>query len=180
MSYRVYLHVCVCVSWFTCCCLLQISQIFSLADSPPERSVDVENELMKLLQSLRLTAMPSLWYAIMVDGPQLHLIQCSKLSTMADTIVVIDPGFFYQVTVQRQPLLPTHPLYARFPGRLSSVTSVVDLLLALEKYVVCQGLPPPQQFRNKSPLIFERASTCEFLIKKNLRSCQSCLALQGY
>lgn len=169
-----------CVFWFTYCCLLQISQIFSLADQAPERCLDVENELIKLLESLRLTAMPFLWYAIMVDGPQLHLIQCSKLSTMADTIVVIDPGFFYHVTVQKQPLLPTHPLYTKFPGRLASVTNVVDVLLALEKYVLCQGLPPPQQFRNKSPVIFERASTCEFLINKNLRSCQSCLALQGY
>lgn len=165
---------------FSFCCSLQITQIFSLADNPPESGTDVENQLMKLLQSLRLTAMPVLWYAIMVEGPQLQLIQCSKQSAMTDTIVMIDPGFFYQVTVQKQPLLPTHPLYEKFPGRLTSVTEVVDLLLGLEKYIVCQGLLPPQHLLNKSPFIFERASTCEFLIKKNMRKCNSCRSLQGY
>uniref|UniRef100_G3PEK1 Methyl-CpG binding domain protein 1b n=1 Tax=Gasterosteus aculeatus TaxID=69293 RepID=G3PEK1_GASAC len=117
-----------------------ITQIFSLAETPSGSGDDVESQLTKLLQSLRSSAMPILWYSIMVEGPQLQLVQCSKQSSLSDTIVLIDPGFCYQVTVQKQPLLPTHSLYDRYPARLTSVTEVVDLLLGLEEYVVCQGL----------------------------------------
>ncbi|XP_047439677.1 methyl-CpG-binding domain protein 1b isoform X2 [Mugil cephalus] len=160
--------------------LPMITQIFSLADSSSASGADVENQLMKLLDSLRSSVLPILWYAIMVDGPQLQLIQCSKQSSMTDTIVLIDPGFCYQVTVQKQPLLPTHPLYDHHPPRLTSVTDVVNLLLGLEKYTVCQGLPPtmvPSFHHN--PIILERASTCDFLVNKNTGICADCRALQG-
>uniref|UniRef100_A0A8C4ISS4 Methyl-CpG binding domain protein 1b n=1 Tax=Dicentrarchus labrax TaxID=13489 RepID=A0A8C4ISS4_DICLA len=164
---------------FSVCCSLQITQIFSLADNSAGSGVDIENQLMKLLQSLRSSVLPILWYAIMVEGPQLQLIQCSKQSNMTDTTVLIDPGFCYQVTVQKQPLLPTHPLYDKHPGRLSSVTEVVDLLLGLEKYMVCQGLPPKEPLCNKDPLMLERASTCDFLVKRKVSICTNCRALQG-
>lgn len=160
-------------------CSLQITQIFSLADNPAGTGVDVENQLMKLLHSLRSSVLPILWYAIMVEGPQLQLIQCSKQSTMTDTMVLIDPGFCYQITVQKQPLLPTHPLYEKCPGRLTSVTEVVSLLLGLEKYVVCQGMPPKEPFSMRDPLILERASTCDFLVKRKVSICSNCRALQG-
>ncbi|XP_051271197.1 methyl-CpG-binding domain protein 1b isoform X2 [Dicentrarchus labrax] len=159
--------------------LPMITQIFSLADNSAGSGVDIENQLMKLLQSLRSSVLPILWYAIMVEGPQLQLIQCSKQSNMTDTTVLIDPGFCYQVTVQKQPLLPTHPLYDKHPGRLSSVTEVVDLLLGLEKYMVCQGLPPKEPLCNKDPLMLERASTCDFLVKRKVSICTNCRALQG-
>ncbi|XP_067360175.1 methyl-CpG-binding domain protein 1b isoform X2 [Channa argus] len=156
-----------------------ITQIFSLADNSAGSAVDVENQLLKLLQSLRTSVLPILWYAIMVDGPQLQLIQCSKQSSMTDTMVLIDPGFCYQVTVQKQPLLPTHPLYDSYPARLTSVTEVVNLLLGLEKYGVCQGLAPKEPSSIKNPVILERASTCDFLVKKNVYICSNCQALQG-
>lgn len=168
---------------FSLCCSPQITQIFSLADNPAGvvwSGTDMENQLMKLLHSLRSSVLPILWYAIMVEGPQLQLIQCSKQSNMTDTMVLIDPGFYYQVTVQKQPLLPTHPLYDKFPGRLTSVTEVVDLLLGLEKYVVCRGLPPKEHLFKKDPLIFERASTCDFLVKGKVRICTNCRALRGF
>lgn len=113
----------------------------------------------------------------MVEGPQLQLIQCSKQSAMADTIVLIDPGFCYQVTVQKQPLLSTHPLYDRYPARLTSVTEVVSLLLGLEKYVVCHGLPLKEPLLHIGPVILERASTCDFLVKKNESICANCRCL---
>uniref|UniRef100_A0A7N9AV06 Methyl-CpG binding domain protein 1b n=1 Tax=Mastacembelus armatus TaxID=205130 RepID=A0A7N9AV06_9TELE len=163
-------------SFFSSC--LQITQIFSLADNPAETGVDLENQLMKLLSSLRSSVLPILWYAIMVEGPQLQLIQCSKQSSMTDTMVLIDPGFCYQVVVQKQPLLPTHPLYDNYPTRLTSVTEVVNLLLGLEKYVVCQGLPPKEPQHNKDPVILDRASTCDFLVKKNVSICSNCRVLQ--
>ncbi|XP_018535490.1 methyl-CpG-binding domain protein 1b isoform X2 [Lates calcarifer] len=159
--------------------LPMITQIFSLADSQPGNGADVENQLMKLLHSLRSSVLPILWYAIMVEGPQLQLIQCSKQSSMTDTMVLIDPGFCYQITVQKQPLLPTHPLYDNYPARLTSINEVVDLLLGLEKYVVCQGLPPREPFPNRDPVMLERASTCDFLVKKNVSICSNCRALQG-
>lgn len=141
--------------------------------------MDMDNQLIKLLHSLRSSVLPILWYAIMVEGPQLQLIQCSKQSSMTDTMVLIDPGFCYQVTVQKQPLLPTHPLYDSYPARLTSVTEVVNLLLGLEKYVVCQGLPPKQPLPDKDLIILERASTCDFLVKKNVSICIHCRALGG-
>ncbi|KAM9758221.1 methyl-CpG-binding domain protein 1b isoform 4-T12 [Menidia menidia] len=155
-----------------------ITQIFSLAENPPGSGADVENQLMKLLQALRSSALPILWYAIMVEGPQLQLIQCSKQSSMADTTVLIDPGFCYQVTVQKQPLLPTHPLYDSYPAHLTSVTEVVNLLLGLEKYIVCHGLPPKELLIQKGPVILERASTCDFLVKKTESVCASCRLLR--
>ncbi|XP_008291696.1 methyl-CpG-binding domain protein 1b isoform X2 [Stegastes partitus] len=160
--------------------LPMITQIFSLAENSAGGGADMENQLAKLLQSLRSSVLPILWYAIMVEGPQLQLIQCSKQSNMADTMVLIDPGFFYQVTVQKQPLLPTHPLYDSYPARLTSVTEVVNLLLGLENYVVCQGMPPKEPLFYKEPIILERASTCDFLVKKNVSVCTNCRVLQGF
>ncbi|XP_056294157.1 methyl-CpG-binding domain protein 1b [Pseudoliparis swirei] len=159
--------------------LPMITQIFSLAENPPVGGADIENQLMTLLQSLRSSAMPILWYAIMVEGPQLQLIQCSKQSSLSDAIVLIDPGFCYQVTVQKQPLLPTHPLYDRYPARLTSVTEVVGLLLGLEDYVVCQGLPPKEPLSDTNLIILERASTCDFLVNKKVSVCPNCRALRG-
>ncbi|XP_034068084.1 methyl-CpG-binding domain protein 1b isoform X8 [Gymnodraco acuticeps] len=156
-----------------------ITQIFSMADSQVSSGVDSENQLMKLLQALRSTVMPILWYAILVNGPQLQIIQCSKQSNLTDAIVLIDPGFCYQVTVQKQPLLPTHPLYDKYPAHLTSATEVVNLLLGLEEYVVCQGLPPKDPLLRTGPIILERASTCDFLVKKKVSICSNCRALQG-
>ncbi|KAF3855848.1 hypothetical protein F7725_016571 [Dissostichus mawsoni] len=156
-----------------------ITQIFSMADSQVSSGVDIENQLMKLLQALRSTVMPILWYAILVNGPQLQIIQCSKQSNLTDAIVLIDPGFCYQVTVQKQPLLPTHLLYDKYPARLTSATEVVNLLLGLEDYVVCQGLPPKDPLLRTGPIILERASTCDFLVKKKVSICSNCRALQG-
>lgn len=150
------------------------------AESPAGSGGDWDSQLMKLLQSLRATVLPILWYAIMVQGPQLQLIQCSKRSTMTDTIVTIDPGFSYKISVQKQPLLPTHPLYDQYPGRLASTGQVVDLLLALEKYVVCHGLAPKQSCYRREAVILERASTCDFLVQRKESICHHCRALRGF
>lgn len=129
---------------------------------------------MKMLDSLRSSTLPILWYAILVDGPQVQLVQCSKLSAMVDTTVQIDPDFTYKISVQRHPLLPTHSLYDTHPWRLDSITHVVNLLLDLDKYIVCHGVPPSQAVLSRKPIILERAPTCEFLIKKNETICTNC------
>lgn len=156
---------------------LQITQIFSLADNPLTSSMDAEDQLIKLLNSIRTTTLPILWYAILVEGPQLQLIQCSKQSNMVDTIVTIDPDFLYQVSVQKQPLLPTHRLYDDYPARMNSVTEVVNLLLGLEKFVVCQGLPPKEP-SSKEPVMLQRATTCDFLVTRKEGICSNCRMLQ--
>ncbi|XP_049589467.1 methyl-CpG-binding domain protein 1b isoform X3 [Syngnathus scovelli] len=157
--------------------LPMITQIFSLADNPAEIAEDSDNQLLNLLNSLRSTSLPILWYAIMAKGPQIQIVQCSKQSNMSDTIVLIDPGFLYQVTVQKQPLLPTHSLYRKFPQKLTSSTKVVSLLLGLEKYTLCQGLPLKEPLSSHTPVTLERASTCEFLVKKNMNICFYCKLL---
>ncbi|XP_024126945.1 methyl-CpG-binding domain protein 1b isoform X4 [Oryzias melastigma] len=160
--------------------LPMITQIFSLAENSFGGSADMDNQLIKLLHALRSSVLPILWYAIMAEGPQLQLIQCSKQSSMSDTIVVIDPGFCYQVTVQKQPLLATHPLYDSFPARLTSVSEIVSLLLGLEKYTVCHGIPSREALPHNGPVILERASTCDFLVKKNEEVCENCRSLCGF
>uniref|UniRef100_A0A8C6M978 Methyl-CpG binding domain protein 1b n=1 Tax=Nothobranchius furzeri TaxID=105023 RepID=A0A8C6M978_NOTFU len=155
-----------------------ITQIYSLADNPAEAGVDQENQLTQLLHSLRSSVLPILWYAIMVEGPQLQLTQCSKQSSMADTVVLIDPSFCYYITVQKQPLLPTHSIYNSFPGRLSTANEVVSLLLTLERYIVCHGLPLKELMFPNTPVVLERAATCEFLVKKNEPVCVNCRALR--
>ncbi|XP_055077624.1 methyl-CpG-binding domain protein 1b isoform X2 [Periophthalmus magnuspinnatus] len=154
-----------------------ITQIYSLTDETEQSDLNQEQDLMKLLNSLRSSALPILWYAIMAEGPQMQLVQCSKQSVMADTIVQIDTDFNYKISVQRHPLLPTHPLYDAHPSRLNSVTHVVNLLLDMDKYIVCHGVPPIEEVLSRTPVILERAPTCEFLIKKNETICRNCREL---
>ncbi|XP_054641158.1 methyl-CpG-binding domain protein 1b isoform X2 [Dunckerocampus dactyliophorus] len=159
--------------------LPMITQIFSLADNPVVGTEELDDHLKKLLVSLRDTTLPILWYAIMAEGPQLQLIQCAKQSSMSDTVVLIDPGFFFQVTVQNQPLSPAHPLYDDYPPKLTTVTEVVTLLLGLENYVLCKGLPPKQLLSSHGPITLERASTCDFLVERHVDICSHCRLLRG-
>lgn len=152
-----------------------ITHIFSLAEQ--SNSVNGENQLANLLKSLQESELPFLWYAIMVDGPLLQLIQCSKHSSMADTMVLINSAFNYQITVQKHPLLPTHWLYDDFPSRLTHAADVVTLLAALEKYGVCHGMPPKDSYASLQPITLDRAMTCHFVVKKNVGICSNCKLL---
>lgn len=135
----------------------------------------MEKALYNLMKSLRSSAMPQLWSAIMTEGPVLQLIQCSLQSKMTDTAVLIHTGFSYEITVQKQPLSPSHRLYEKFPERMSMVSDVVRLLLSLEKYVLCQGLPSKEPVSSNQPVVLERASTCEFLVRSKVSICNQCL-----
>lgn len=155
--------------------VLQITQIFSMDDSAT-KGIDPDHELMPLLKSLRSVVLPVLWFCIVAEGPRLQLMQCSKCSAMADTIVNIEPSFQYHISVQGQPLLPTHKLYDVHPTRLTTTTEIVSLLEDLERHSVCQG------FENKGftlrhlaqPVLPERAATCDFLILSELERCAKC------
>lgn len=158
-------------------CLLQITQIFSMADSDPTmRGIDINHELMPLLRSLRSMVLPILWFCVVVEGPRLQLMQCSKRSTMADTIVHIEPSFHYHISVQGQPLLPTHKLYDTHPSCLATTEEVVALLEDLERYSVCQGLG--HKVSAKEPVLPERAATCDFLVIPEAGRCEKCKTTQ--
>ncbi|XP_016359424.1 uncharacterized protein LOC107701816 isoform X3 [Sinocyclocheilus anshuiensis] len=149
-----------------------ITQIFSLAGG--ENDCDRDQGLMELFTSLGQTVLPAHWVGVMAKGPVLQLLQCSKLSTMADTVVQIEKGFFYQVSVQNQPLLLMHAIYSRHPTCLETVDDVVSLLLDLEGLGVCQGY---QNFHVGSPWeprMSVRAALCDLLIPKDEDQCPKC------
>ncbi|XP_016411711.1 uncharacterized protein LOC107743107 isoform X2 [Sinocyclocheilus rhinocerous] len=149
-----------------------ITQIFSLAGG--ENDCDRDQGLMELFTSLGQTVLPAHWVGVMAKGPVLQLLQCSKLSTMADTVVQIEKGFFYQVSVQNQPLLLMHAVYSRHPTCLETVDDVVSLLLDLEGLGVCQGY---QNFHVGSPWeprMSVRAALCDLLIPKDEEQCPKC------
>uniref|UniRef100_A0A8C1Q938 Methyl-CpG binding domain protein 1b n=1 Tax=Cyprinus carpio TaxID=7962 RepID=A0A8C1Q938_CYPCA len=160
-------------------CLLQITQIFSMADTDPTiQGIDINHELMPLLRSLRSMVLPVLWFCIVVEGPRLQLMQCSKRSTMADTTIHIEPSFHYHISIQGQPLLPTHRLYDSHPSRLTTTKEIVALLEDLERYSVCQGSGHKNTTKGSEPVFPERAATCDFLVFSETECCEKCKALQ--
>lgn len=149
-----------------------ITQIFSLAG--PETESDRDPGLIELFTSLGQSVLPAHWVCVIAKGPVLQLLQCSKLSTMADTVVQIEKGFFYQVTVQNQPLLLMHSLYSRHPTCLEKVEHVVSLLLDLEALGVCQGYQNFQMCSPWEPKMCVRAALCDLLIPKDDEHCGKC------
>ncbi|XP_056320038.1 methyl-CpG-binding domain protein 1a isoform X2 [Danio aesculapii] len=149
-----------------------ITQIFSLAG--PETESDRDPGLIELFTSLGQSVLPAHWVCVIAKGPVLQLLQCSKLSTMADTVVQIEKGFFYQVTVQNQPLLLMHSLYSRHPTCLEKVEHVVSLLLDLEALGVCQGYQNLQMCLPWEPKMCVRAALCDLLIPKDEEHCGKC------
>lgn len=148
-------------------------EIYSLPDSTESSSVR-DSGLLELLTSLRRTILPAHWVGVMANGPILQLFQCSKLSPMADTVLQIEPGFLYQISVQNQPLLPTHALYERHPARLTSVSQVATLLLDLEELNVCQGYQSFEANSQREPLLCARAALCQLLVPQDEDCCDKC------
>uniref|UniRef100_A0AAY4E9F0 Methyl-CpG binding domain protein 1a n=1 Tax=Denticeps clupeoides TaxID=299321 RepID=A0AAY4E9F0_9TELE len=150
-----------------------ITQIFSLAEGTQDIQGS-EADLLQLLESLRRTVLPVHWVGRDVPRPMLQLLQCSKRSTMADTTLQIELGFLYQISVQNQPLLLTHPLYEGRPSRLSSVSQVVALLLDLERLAVCQGHPGLAPRPDREPVLCVRAAACQLLVPASQERCDKC------
>ncbi|XP_076860143.1 methyl-CpG-binding domain protein 1a isoform X2 [Brachyhypopomus gauderio] len=150
-----------------------ITQIYSLADSMESESVR-DQGLLELLRAMRRTTLPPHWVGVMAKGPVLQLFQCSKLSPMADTVLQIEVGYFYQISVQSQPLLPTHAVYERHPSRLETVDQVVALLLDLEELAVCQGCRGFEACPTRGPVLCTRAALCELLIPLDDEHCAKC------
>ncbi|XP_062401187.1 methyl-CpG-binding domain protein 1b isoform X2 [Sardina pilchardus] len=147
-----------------------ITQIFSLAES----GVALDGALLALLEALRGVALPQLWLPVLAAGPVLTLLQCSKRSPMADTVVRIGTGLGFSVSVQEQPLVPTHPLYAQHPARMTTPGQVVALLRDLEGHAVCQGIRSHAPAPPNEPLVNVRLATCHFLVPRSRERCSKC------
>ncbi|XP_063064809.1 neurofilament heavy polypeptide-like isoform X2 [Engraulis encrasicolus] len=154
-------------------CQPTIFDMFSLADitEPVNKGSNCsksERELRYLLSSLHATVLPAYWMAVMARGPAVQLLQCSRRSPMVDTLLHIQSGLCYCLTVQGLPLPPRHHIYQRHPPRLSSVRQVVDLLLDLEDLEVCQGYPWGSALavkpRTDQAVLCIRATACHLLI----------------
>ncbi|XP_035377965.1 methyl-CpG-binding domain protein 1a isoform X3 [Electrophorus electricus] len=150
-----------------------IAQTYSLADSAESESAQ-DQGLLDLLRALRSTVLPAHWVGVMAKGPLLQLFQCSKISPMADTVLQIEAGFFYQISVQSQPLLPTHVVYEGHPPRLTTVEQVVALLLDLERMAVCQGCQSFESCPARGPVLCTRAALCALLIPQDDEHCAKC------
>ncbi|KAK1150583.1 hypothetical protein AOXY_G33888, partial [Acipenser oxyrinchus oxyrinchus] len=144
---------------------------FSVSIEDTERLLP--HDLLLFLDRIRQVPLPAHWVGLALEGPRIQLLQCSKLSTMSDTVVQIEPGFYYQITVQGQPLLLSHPLYERHPQRLLSVGDVIGLLSDLEGYRVCPGYPNALPAAEEELVMFVRAATCDLLVQSEER-CDHC------
>ncbi|XP_062315786.1 methyl-CpG-binding domain protein 1a isoform X2 [Osmerus eperlanus] len=148
-------------------CLAEKTEVINALDGK-------ERALLRFLRVLRRTVLPAHWVCVMAAGPRLQLLQCSKLSTMGDTVLNIQPGFSYQLTVQRHHLLPTHTLYDSHPLCFANTSQVVSLLLELEGMAVCRGFEHglPRSF--SEPILLVRAATCLLLVPQSQERCEHC------
>ncbi|XP_073397448.1 uncharacterized protein [Dendrobates tinctorius] len=116
-----------------------IMEIYSLG------SYNTRNDLDPLLQEfmdeLNEIPLPAHWIVLAPSGPNLHLIQRSPVSTMAETIIHILPGLHFNIAVRNYPVPSSHELFSKHPSRLTTVDEVVELICDLEAYRPCGGLP---------------------------------------
>uniref|UniRef100_H2ZZ78 Methyl-CpG binding domain protein 1 n=1 Tax=Latimeria chalumnae TaxID=7897 RepID=H2ZZ78_LATCH len=146
-----------------------ITEIFSLGSYQAISKLD--RVLQEFLLELNEIPLPALWEVLPPDGPDLKLVQRSSLSSMASTVVHIQPGLFFQVIVQDRLVPPGHELFANHPSHLTTVDDVVELICDLEAYQPCAGYAfasssPPQQ-NVHSP-------ACRVLVYKE--RCENCSA----
>ncbi len=90
----------------------------------------------------------------------------------------IEPNFHYHISIQGQPLLPTHRLYDSHPSRLTTTKEIVALLEDLERYSVCLGSGHKKSTTGSEPVVPERAATCDFLVFSETEHCEQCKTLQ--
>ncbi|XP_017259506.1 uncharacterized protein LOC108228462 [Kryptolebias marmoratus] len=130
--------------------------------------------LVCLLQALRRTVLPAHWVAVLADRPELQLLQCSKLSSMTDTIVHVQPDRSFYISIQNQRLPETHRVFEAHTHRVSHLSQLVSLLLHLEQLVVCRG----SRVRS-SACQRVQSPACHLLVAPPLRTCLSCLLEEG-
>ncbi|XP_040180286.1 uncharacterized protein LOC120913969 isoform X2 [Rana temporaria] len=116
-----------------------ITQIFSLGTL--NTKIGLDTVLQELLAELNEIPLPAHWEVLSDMGPTLQLVQRSKASTMAETVVHIQPGLYFHIVVRDYTVPSLHELYETHPSRLTTVDDVVELICDLEAYRPCAGLP---------------------------------------
>ncbi|XP_072285884.1 uncharacterized protein [Pyxicephalus adspersus] len=137
-----------------------ITQIFSFATLHEKNGLD--QVLQEFLTELNEIPLPAHWEVLSNVGPTLQLVQRSKASTMAETVVHIQPGLHYHIVVREYTVPSFHELFQTHPSRLTTVDEVVELICDLEAYRPCAGLP------REGP----RSPNCQVLVYEEW--CQQC------
>lgn len=137
-----------------------ITQIFSLGTL--NTKIGLDPVLHELLAELNEIPLPAHWEVLSDIGPTLQLVQRSKASTMAETVVHIQPGLYFHIVVRDYTVPSLHELYETHPSRLTTVDDVVELICDLEAYRPCAGLP------RQGP----RSPNCQVLVYEE--SCPDC------
>ncbi|GLD69027.1 uncharacterized protein AKAME5_002034000 [Lates japonicus] len=127
--------------------------------------------LLRLLQAVRRAELPPHWVAVLADGPELQLLQCSRLSSMADTVIHIRPDRCFYITVQSRRLPDTHTVYRTHTHRITHLSQLVSLLLKLERLNVCRG----SRLRSSACRAQVRSPACHLLLATPCLTCLPCL-----
>lgn len=124
----------------------KITEIFSLGSFNAVSGLD--RVLQEFMEELNEIPLPAHWEVLTPTGPNLHLVQRSRQSTMAETIIHILPGLHFNIAVRNYTVPSCHELFRDHPSRLTTVDDVVELIGDLEAYRPCAGLP---KFGPRSP-----------------------------
>ncbi|KAM4563656.1 methyl-CpG-binding domain protein 1a isoform 2-T2 [Odontesthes bonariensis] len=154
-----------------CDVILLGSGSFSLFGGGVRDGVPGGRSLLHLQRALKRTVLPAHWVSVLADGPVLQLLQCSKLSSMTDTVVHIRPDLRLYISVQNRLLPETHRVYRERPQGGAHLSQLVSLLLHLERMTVCRGsrvrsLVCPQPVRS---------AACQLLVAPPSLTCLPCL-----
>ncbi|XP_041860722.1 methyl-CpG-binding domain protein 1a isoform X2 [Melanotaenia boesemani] len=147
------------------------SGLFELFGGGVNDDVTGGRGLQLLLQALRRTVLPAHWVAVLAEGPVLQLLQCSRLSSMTDTIVHVGPDRHVYVSVQNRLLPDTHRLYQEHTHRVEHLSQLVSLLLDLERMTICQG----SRVRLHNCLQQVKSPACHLLLVPPCLTCLPCL-----
>ncbi|XP_020560600.1 uncharacterized protein LOC101166383 isoform X2 [Oryzias latipes] len=126
--------------------------------------------LLHLLELLRRIVLPAHWVGVLADGPEVQLLQCSRLSAMTDTIVHIQPNLCFYITVQNLLLPDSHRVHQDYTHTVSHLSQLVSLLLDLESLTVCKSL------KVQFPTSLQVPSfDCHLLVAPSCITCLPCL-----
>ncbi|XP_041430278.1 methyl-CpG binding domain protein 1 S homeolog isoform X11 [Xenopus laevis] len=136
-----------------------IMEIFSL--SSYHTTGDLDKVLQEFMGELNEMPLPAHWEVLAHTGPNLQLVQRSRLSTMADTVIYIQPGLLFHVIVKGHPVPSSHELYNNHPTRLTTVDDVVELICDLEAHQQCVGLLKPRHRSSECRVLVTCGGKCE-------------------
>ncbi|XP_043936319.1 uncharacterized protein LOC122809125 [Protopterus annectens] len=138
-----------------------ITEIFSLGSYHSMSNLD--GVLQEFLMELNELPLPAHWEVLHPAGPDLRLVQRSKLSNMSDTVIHIQPGLVYYIMVKDVPVPLQHEVFSTHPTRFRTVDDVVELICDLEAYRPCAGY---QQGSNEICMSYlgARSPLCDVLV----------------